>query len=190
MEKAFLATGGTVDTKNNFYFWVTAASPDVTEFGQVLQGETFDDENFRDSDERLLLSRLRVISSTHSSDLVGKLGFVHFSRIGWALCLRGGSIDSMPCLLTTDEGLGICYCGRVTVDVSEKGMDLEEKVGDGMPVVGDDWLGILTTVASGLSLISFSQSEWDNGSPHRAYCPWWSDRMDSKEGLQLLISGR
>ena len=177
-----------VDIKKNFYFWVTKLSRDFADIGQVLHGISFDDEDFQRSREQFVSSRLCTISLIGTSDLEGDLGFVHVSRSGWVLCLTNGSIASVPCLVTTDTSLRRGFCGPVRVEVAEGSFDVKENVDGGMPVVGDDWLGILTYEASGLFLTSFSQSNWPSGFVRKAYCPWWSDDLDSKDGVKLLIS--
>jgi hypothetical protein len=177
-----------VDIRHNLYFWVKSIAEDHGG-EQYLRGLTFDDTDtgVGSRDLTILEAPLRVVSNLGESPLEGHVDLVHGSQIGYVLRLTGKHPNQMPCMVTSHKGCRHIFGGRVKVNSEDETLDLQTAIGDGMPLVGADWLGIVSLSSEGFHLEAFSNSQWVETTSHVAYCPWWFDSLESADGKRLTI---
>jgi hypothetical protein len=123
----------------------------------------------------LLQSPLRRVSERGVQPFEATVELMHVSGRGYVLTMPSGIASDLPYLLTDDTSISLAYNGPILPEVDDKGIELATAIGDGMPVVGPDWLGVATFKSGRYYLTAFSANRWESVGRRGAYCPWWSE---------------
>lgn len=175
--------------REHFYYWAKGVFH-LDESRRVLVGFDFDGGPSARSPVPIA-GQVWSLSSSGNVLLKEDCYLMHFSQRGWHVCAQEGSFPC-PCLLTSDPGIGLRFHGHVNATSNDSSVELASAIGDGMSVIGQDWLGVVQSTASGLLLTAFSESV-EALLPTTAYHPDWSpsESLDEQsDSFVLRLSPR
>lgn len=179
-----------MDTKKNLFFWVERIIS-VGAGSQVLCGRDFDGGlNIAVCDIGRDKNSLPfwVVSESGSRRFDGQIVLLHSQHFGHHLELVKGVISTLPCLLTSDPNVRLAYHGPASIKVLGEPFSLEEVLAEGLPLKGENWLGVARIDEMGEVVIDiFTDSLFMPLDSYAAYYPDWSDRLGAEEG-QFVVS--
>lgn len=163
-----------VEQRNHFYFWVERLVPNRFGAKYVLDGLDFEGgvsaRSASHRDEAYWL-----ITPREKCRLGRKIDFIHVCNQGYFVVSEGEfRIDSVPFLVTSDPHINCIFCGQINIAFNDPSIDMSDLIGEGLPLVGDDWLGVVAKSDPTFGLIAFgecerlklpkeaSYPEWDN----------------------------
>lgn len=159
-----------VEKRNHFYFWVKRIIPQGFGAKSVLDGFDFEGgpsarTTWYPDEEYWLLT------PKEKRRLSEKIDFIHMCNQGWFV-VSDFSIDSVPFLVTSDPRIKCIFCRDINVSSNDPSIDISWLVGDGIPLVGHDWFGILLKSGLNSQLLAFSDCDRLE-LPNEACYPEW-----------------
>jgi len=177
-----------VDTDRHLYFWIKGSHAVPHSEWQFLAGEEFTSRGIQSLDDSQF-ENLWIIAGEERQPLNTHIELVHLKSSGWTLRAKQDFAFPLPCLLTSDPTVVRVFLGKVKLDSEDVECDIYHAVGDGIPLVGDNWFGIGYCDAKGdVWLRAFSNSAWRQVGARLACCPWWHENIESAEGTRFIVN--
>ena len=170
-----------MDTKEHVHFWIERVAKTADGSCSVLQGYDFAG-GLATAGRAIGSGPLWLVTESGAEAFAGKVALVHRQRVGYDLHLLSGLVSPCPCFLTTAPDIRLVYHGPVSL-TAELPMSLDEAVGQGLALRGENWLGVVRgTNHNDYEMYIYGSSSLTHRIEFEGHCPEWSDGTDEVEG--------
>jgi hypothetical protein len=178
-----------MDTNHDLFYWVTGTTTVRGVKDGYLCGLPFDETQtgVGGRDAEILKRPLWVVSSEDVSKFNGSVHLVHVNSAGYFLKCKGTRIKPVPSLLTSAGSMRCVFHAAVEIEclIPEHVALLADW--PELPVVGENWLGVVCHTPMGWVLHAFAQCEWHDGWRQKAFCPLWPREPGGRDHFYLAL---
>lgn len=174
---------------DQFYFVALRVSDSIAAGGTLLVGVDFQGGLSSATSPRLNDCGW-VTDRSGRRRLRGALEAIHQRGRGYQFALPDQELPTFPCVFTTDPNLRWLYSGKVIAEANDESFSFEELAEPGIPLSGENWLGVLRRCGRELRLDAYSTGDAPTGRMLKAYCPDWNEGFDEQDALILRVEMR